>query len=348
MSISNSLKEFTLSTLNTYLIPPYWTKFKTNPIKRALKISEFYNKYQPDIIMLQEVWGVGIPEINSKLKENYSTIFDNRKDLKKPELNTAFNSALNFVTKTGGLYYAQKTDIKLLWTDRETYKVSATRSQKGIRGHLFSMDEFFHNRTKIIDETQNANEPPEKNESSKYLLVFNTHLDAFDNKNKVIQLQQARKYIEKTLYQTIPDILKQQIDTSEKKGIPEVGVILVGDWNIPAHHQLYKSHLVKLLGEDSEPLIDFYTSHYDMEDNKDHTYDVKNSLVTVKWAKGRIDYIFGLNSLNKKLVEQSEEDNYREFNYKVVPLQCLKYDIIRQERGEEMTDHWPILAKFSF
>lgn len=80
------------------------------------------------------------------------------------------------------------------------------------------MDEFFHNRTKIIDETQNANEPPEKNESSKYLLVFNTHLDAFDNKNKVIQLQQARKYIEKTLYQTIPDILKQQIDTSEKKG----------------------------------------------------------------------------------------------------------------------------------
>lgn len=60
MSISNSLKEFTLSTLNTYLIPPYWTKFKTNPIKRALKISEFYNKYQPDIIMLQEVWGVGI------------------------------------------------------------------------------------------------------------------------------------------------------------------------------------------------------------------------------------------------------------------------------------------------
>jgi len=60
MSISNSLKEFTLSTLNTYLIPSYWTKFKTNPVGRALKISEFYNKHQPDIIMLQEVWGVGI------------------------------------------------------------------------------------------------------------------------------------------------------------------------------------------------------------------------------------------------------------------------------------------------
>jgi len=348
MSISNSLKEFTLSTLNTYLIPSYWTKFKTNPVGRALKISEFYNKHQPDIIMLQEVWGVGIPEINSKLKENYSTIFDNRKDLKKPLLNTAFNTVLNFVTQTGGLYYAQKPDIKLLWTDRETYNISATHSQKGIRSHLYSMDEFFRNSTKIIDETQNANEPLEENVSSKYLLVFNTHLDAFDNKNKIIQLQQARKYIEKTLYQTVPDILKLQIEASEKKNKPELGVILVGDWNIPAHHQLYKSHLLKLLGEDSEPMVDFYTHHYDMEDDKDHTYDVKNSLVTVKWAKGRIDYIFGLNSLNKKLIEKSEEDNNREFNYKLVPLKCLKYDIIRQERGEEMTDHWPIIAKFAF
>jgi hypothetical protein len=298
--------------------------------------------------MLQEVWGVGIPEINSKLKENYSTIFDNRKDLKKPLLNTAFNTVLNFVTQTGGLYYAQKPDIKLLWTDRETYNISATHSQKGIRSHLYSMDEFFRNSTKIIDETPNANESSEEDISSKYLLVFNTHLDAFDNKNKIIQLQQARKYIEKTLYQTVPDILKLQIEASQKNSKPELGVILVGDWNIPAHHQLYKSHLLKLLGEDTEPMVDFYTHHYDMEDDKDHTYDVKNSLVTVKWAKGRIDYIFGLNSLNKKLVEQSEEDNNREFNYKLVPLKCLKYDIIRQERGEEMTDHWPIIAKFSF
>jgi hypothetical protein len=342
------LKEFSLSTLNTYLIPSFWSKFKTNPIGRALKISEFYNKHQPDFIMLQEVWGVGIPELNSNLKENYSTIFDNRKDLKKPLLNTAFNTVLNFVTKTGGLYYAQKPDIKLLWTDRETYKVSATHSQKGIRGHLYSMDEFFYNSTKIIDETQNANEPPEKNTTSRYLLVFNTHLDAFDNKNKIIQLQQARKYIEKTLYQTVPDILKQQIEIFKKKIKPEVGVILVGDWNIPAHHQLYQSHLLKLLGEDTEPLVDFYTQHYDLEDDKDHTYDVKNSLVTVKWAKGRIDYIFGLNSLNKKLIEQSEENNSREFNYKLVPLKCHKYDIIRQKRGEEMTDHWPIIAKFSY
>jgi len=348
MSISNSLKEFTLSTLNTYLIPSYWSKFKTNPIGRALRISEFYNKHQPDILMLQEVWGVGIPEINSKLNENYSTIFDNRKDLKNAGLNTAFNTALNFTTKTGGLYYAQKTDIKLLWTDRETYKVSATRSQKGIRGHLFFMDTFFQNKTKIIDEIQNINEPTEKNESSKYLLVFNTHLDAFDNKNKVIQLQQARRYIEKTLYQTIPDIMEQEIATYEKKNVPEVAVVLVGDWNIPAHHQLYKSHLLKLLGDDTEPMIDFYTKHFDMEDDKNHTYDVKNPLVTVKWAKGRIDYIFGLNSLNKKLVEQSEENNNKEFNYKIVPLKCLEYDIIRQERGEELSDHWPILAKFSF
>jgi len=60
MSISNSVKDFTLSTLNTYLIPSYWSKFKTNPVGRALKISEFYNKHQPDIVMMQEVWGVGI------------------------------------------------------------------------------------------------------------------------------------------------------------------------------------------------------------------------------------------------------------------------------------------------
>jgi len=78
------------------------------------------------------------------------------------------------------------------------------------------MDEFFRNSTKIIDETPNANESSEEDISSKYLLVFNTHLDAFDNKNKIIQLQQARKYIEKTLYQTVPDILKLQIEASQK------------------------------------------------------------------------------------------------------------------------------------
>jgi len=283
MSISNSVKEFTLSTLNTYLIPSYWSKFKTNPVDRALKISEFYDKHQPDIIMLQEVWGVGIPEINSRLKENYSTIFDNRKDLKKTGLNTAYNTVLNFVTQTGGLFYAQKPDIKLIWTERETYKVSATRSQKGIRGHLYFMDAFFNNKTKIIDDTPNDTVTiGNEEEASKYLLVFNTHLDAFDNKNKVIQLEQARKYIEKTLYQTVPQILQKEIEISKKKTLPQVGVILVGDWNIPAHHQLYHSHLIKLLGEDTEPMVDFYTKHYKMEDDKDHTYDVKNSLVTVK------------------------------------------------------------------
>jgi len=81
------------------------------------------------------------------------------------------------------------------------------------------MDEFFRNSTKIIDETPNANESSEEDISSKYLLVFNTHLDAFDNKNKIIQLQQARKYIEKTLYQTVPDILKQQIEIFKKKSM---------------------------------------------------------------------------------------------------------------------------------
>jgi len=81
------------------------------------------------------------------------------------------------------------------------------------------MNEFFRNKTKIIDDTASGNETTEKDEASKYLVVFNTHLDAFDNKNKVIQLEQARKYIEKTLYQTIPDILSKQIESSEKKGI---------------------------------------------------------------------------------------------------------------------------------
>jgi len=126
---------------------------------------------------------------------------------------------LNFVTQTGGLFYAQKQDINLLWTERETYKVSATRSQKGIRGHLYSMDAFFSNKTNIIDETPNGTVTIENNEeASKYLLVFNTHLDAFDNKNKVIQLEQARKYIEKTLYKTVPNILKKEIVISKKKG----------------------------------------------------------------------------------------------------------------------------------
>lgn len=337
-----SLRTFTLSTLNTYLIPPSWTRYKTNPIARAKEISKFYNKHNPDIIMLQEVWGVGIPEINSKIKNTHLTFFDKRIKLPTNLLNTATNSAINFLSQTGGLYYAHKPILPLLWTNRETYKVSATRSQKGIRGHLFNMDNL------LKKEKGNEDEP------SKYLLIFNTHLDAFNDANKAVQLDQAKKFIQKTLNTTLPTLLeKENLQKTLKSQsissgpLPEVAVAMVGDWNIPAHHKLYSSHLINLLGDGV--LTDFYTKWYTPEKDKDHTYDSNNSLVTVHWAKGRIDYIFGLNSEKATTTSSSSSNSFNpsKKNYQLVSLDCQEYNIIRQKKGKEMTDHWPIIAKFS-
>lgn len=62
----------------------------------------------------------------------------------------------------------------------------------------------------------------------------------------------------------------------------------------------------------------------------EHTYSESNSLVNFQEDCGRIDYVFMVDSLEGR---------------KFLPLHCLTCRTSRQRHGDELSDHYPIVAE---
>ncbi|KAJ3079383.1 hypothetical protein HK102_003823 [Quaeritorhiza haematococci] len=378
-------KPLTLLSLNTYLIPPFLTKHKTLPILRASRLSAFLQSPptptttqtpKPHIAFLQEAWGPGFDILNARTK-GYTA---------PPEIRSAVTEVLPFIPRavktvwdwwrlwswhgTGGLHCLWKEEteqakkaegVKLLYSSREQYNVSATRSRKGVYLTLWDVSALWG--------------------PFRYLAVFNTHLDAFNNDNKRVQISQLAQLVKRSLTKDVTKVVEERArigwggkEESWEKGpvgawsrdaeppLARVGVVMVGDFNMVAGGDMYKDVLMGMFDDGAKEFAHTQTSVTNAEEeckktdqttlvdychalhgDKAHdmaTYDRNNSIVEVPGNFGRIDYVLGVHGFSIKDPITGDKKWIR-----TMPLKCVSFEVLKQPRGEEMSDHWPVIAQ---
>jgi len=159
----------------------------------------------------------------------------------------------------------------------------------------------------------------------KYFLVFNTHLDPLHVENKRKQLQEIHNFMEYTI---------NEIKTKpfyNDKFFENCSVILVGDFNIPSISSEYQKMFDIIKGRD---LYKEYFTKFQKEE--ECTFDGGENSLIVHSYKARIDYIFSFDSFSL-----SNEE------IKFMPLIVHDFKIATQPKGEELSDHWPLVIQVS-
>jgi len=194
------------------------------------------------------------------------------------------------------LWFAHNINMPLLYSDGYTFKVSSTKSSKGIQCKLLDDDKFW---------------------PSKFLLVFNTHLDANDvNNSREKQLVELYNFMAHTF---------REIDQEPwvKFDFTQCAVLLVGDFNMPSNGEKY----VQLV-----EMLELKDLHKEFFENIGHqemaTHGGSNSFCP-GWPARRIDYIFSV-------------ERFEDFNF--LKVRCQHFKIERQPKGQELSDHWPQIA----
>jgi len=111
------------------------------------------------------------------------------------------------------------------------------------------------------------------------------------------------------------------------------GVLLMGDFNTPSTSGEYE----RLIG--TFQARDLYIEHIANTNEKEEpTFDgSRNSLILEARMSHRIDFIFALD----KFVCTSEPKDVITF----MKLKAVSFSIGVQPRGEELSDHWPLITQ---
>lgn len=316
-----------LVTFNAYLISPIFNQNRiTNPERRASRIQRFLQAH--DLCFLQEVWGVGLSQlmIPSLAAKNDTDDHCSRKSimepLQVPLWRTAFlgrwlaNSRwseflytiiFQVVLQTGGLYdMVRPNTAHCVYRSKHTFSQSRSKSLKGVEATLW---------TDIAPWDYRYD-----------LLVFNTHLDPWVAENRQQQVNEIINFIKTTIHQ----IDDQLPDRQKRNAWSTTGVLVVGDFNIKADTEEYRTLLTNRGWKDCMAIASSKEISSKNIVQDDHTYDQSNALVSFPEDCGRIDYMFMIDSVEEKAF---------------LPLHCLTCHTCRQAHGDELSDHYPIVAQ---
>ncbi len=297
VSSSSAIK---IVSYNTYLISKQFNKNReTFPSQRARKIRDLVDGKH--LCFLQEVWGAGLAELtvrNSTKQQHYSvpphrspwTIFGHGSGLLFEVLNTLY---LHY-QKTGGLYDFSCPSCVCWYRKKHTFTKSRSKSNKGVEATMWSI--------------------PNWEGGNKTLLVFNTHLDPWNCLNRRHQIHEIFEFI----HETLATIDRSNIQDGQHDW-SQTGVLVVGDFNIKADSVEYREVLINNHG-----WRDFFRGE------SQQTYALENSLVSSPADCGRIDYIFGIDSIGSQ---------------KFMKLEAVSRSIQKEPAGMESSDHYPLIVE---
>lgn len=311
-----------LVSFNTYLIARQFNQNRiTQPEQRASRMQSFLRRF--DICFLQEVWGSGLAELTlpSLALEGLKEPSNNAdKSFVLPESRGTFLGRwlpgslaeifytfyFHAILSTGGLYdMSRPSAAECVYRAKHTFTKSRSKSRKGVEATLW---------TKIAAW-----------EGGYSLLVFNTHLDPWIVENRQSQVKEIVQFMRTTLQNIEESNGENDYDWSA------TGVLVVGDFNVKASEtKEYQDLFV------SREWRDFLYENDNRDGSGLQTYALRNSLVRHPEDCGRIDYIFGVDSVN------NESGNV---SYKFLPLKSSRSTVIRHPDGEELSDHYPVLVE---
>ncbi|KAH3764186.1 hypothetical protein Pelo_3978 [Pelomyxa schiedti] len=317
---------FSILSLNTFLVPwctqiaavYKWMPFLRTPTctretERADKITDLVSTFQPDFISLQEVWGNTEILQEGLVSAGYNIVPDYQ----------SWGSTLKDAIKRrwlalGGLFLSYKPGWEVIWTRREQFKSSGTWSAKGVTAALYT-------------------------DTHVWIMTINTHLDTEGHpENQIEQIHELFLFVNSSVYEVL-----------DKKffGFPfQMVVLITGDFNMKPHSTSYEAFLSTFAT--MEPIDIHHLQYGPIVANADYTYSSNNSMATfypdspepvahdfgigAPDGSGRIDYIWMLKSVSSR---------------KPQPLcrpTCRQFEVLRQPRGHELSDHWGLLARFEF
>ena len=322
------MEPISLISNNAYQIPwiivQYYAYFmKDIPVDecrdqevRAQRLCKLLPNY--DICVLQEIWGSQTHTVSQCL-QNYhkpdrlddfvwNGIYDWGADY--------WNLAKSFMRQNGGLYFASKPDLPIVWYHHHTfeYNVGETMANKSLGLTLLNM--------------KNRWGP------DKYLLVLNVHYNSpqpfGDTDVRNVQRLETR------------DVLRSLQDNLYPIGFRwnNCGVVFVGDFNVSHRYSdgNVTSEYTKLVNFFTPPNLPMRNLREEMGKagyQELHTFSVLNTYIPEKiWDEcSTIDYIFALDHL-------PTSDGF----VKTMRLKATKVEILQQLPHRECSDHYPLTA----
>eukprot|EP00128_Syssomonas_multiformis_P009383 Colp12_sorted_trinity150504_noHs@12156 len=346
------MRPFTLVSHNTYLIPGFMSAKNRNndPHSRARMIGDFIRTSKAQLAFMQEIWGSSVDVLEQCLTSPYksdsegmvidpalrvpavmvsgSRFFDQMFGPKSivtgmatkifHAASTVFQTGLFHWKSFGGLYYCHSKDVRCVWSSRHRYETSATKSGKGVHAVLMDVDAYW---------------------PGKHLLVFNTHLDAHNNANKLIQLQELRTFMQVVLTQELPRQVNLKMES--------VCVVLLGDFNIRHHEPDMYNKFFEIVTPGMRDLHkDFETKNGFDKPGEHHTYEpASNPLADCPGDTGRIDYIFAVDYFPTSPKDDGDvQDGKVDKGVEKIEfskIYCVNFQVVKEP---VMSDHWPLLC----
>src|SRR5689334_14022146 len=99
-----------------------------------------------------------------------------------------------------------------------------------------------------------------------------------------------------------------------------IAMVMIGDFNIPANSKWYDG--IKEIFAARDLHAEYCTKSRKAEEA---TYSSENSLVLWDGANQRIDYCWAIDRLD---------------DYELLKLDVTDLEVLKQPRGEELSDHW--------
>eukprot|EP01137_Pigoraptor_chileana_P021848 Opistho-2@86054 len=331
----------TIFSCNTYLIPWFSVEYyvRKNPeisiesckdqTVRAERIGKAASQF--DIVALQEMWGSDADVVEGSIKDSHSIVERNKSHfgvLGTGWFATAFN-AYNFnKLRNGGLYFASRHALPVVWERHLNFAANA--GEEGIFKSL-----------SIVLVNMDALWP------KKHLLILNTHLHSPQPYGDSEQRRAQRKEVRDAL-----------IAIQEEEKYPDgflwssCGVMYMGDFNTACHKreipEEYTAEYLETLTSfvPSMPLRDLY-----LETNPDcrkFTYDGAGNQYVSKKSQddsARLDYIFAADAIPSRPSSAGSSASSGDGFRRVMRLENEGCNILYPPPGEEFSDHHPVIAK---
>eukprot|EP01129_Flabellula_baltica_P007057 TRINITY_DN2707_c0_g1_i2.p1 TRINITY_DN2707_c0_g1~~TRINITY_DN2707_c0_g1_i2.p1 ORF type:complete len:304 (-),score=50.33 TRINITY_DN2707_c0_g1_i2:19-930(-) len=252
--------------LNTYLIPniPFIKSKSEYQTRRGRLIADHLSQSisNYDILSLQEMWGDQLGIIDDVVVQNGHSVID---VFRSWRLGGFFDSVMNYLQWTGGLYVSVINEMPILYSGRKQFTISESNSRKGIAGVLIDTSYKWGDNT--------------------HLLLINTHTDPHHIEYQGIQVSEIHDFAS-GLFQSAM-IENPQLDPSR------CSMLITGDFNFVPQSTNYN----RLFDEFGYSIRDLYLSD-NITRNEVYTYDSRNTLSDISSGGFRIDYAFAVDSID--------------------------------------------------
>ena len=343
------------------------------------------NSKNPDLCFFQEVWGSGFRELlEPPILQQYQVPHQPRSlcSFLPTSVTEIVNSIYLRLHKTGGLFdlasqnhrikeeEAEEGDdddttnnIKCVYRHKHTFTISVSKSLKGVEATLWKIPTSIWNHPSSSSSSTSTNKDANKNYYYS-LLVFNTHLDpsSHNNENRALQIKEILQFMKETFQAIDENYDCDDVNNNNNNGWrSRTGVLLVGDFNIKANSMEYHETFLPLCLQRQDDDChdgwnDFFRDDKDNTNEEEETYARTNSLAVCPEEYGRIDYIFGISKFTTKSTipetttpmqrgDENINEEVRNQHLYFLPLKCQHKRKLKQPRGQELSDHYPLLIE---